>query len=554
MKRIISYIIIFSILVTSNLLVYGNTSIVMLKDIENHWINDYKEVLYTLQHLGIITGYPEDNSFRPEKQISRQEFVKALIVAAGYSIENKAIAQSFIDVNPNLWSYPYIEAAVGNGIIIPEDYIENFEPSRPITRQEMAIMVVRALEILDSEQIEFDDFEFKDKSEIPAWAASFINIAWSKGIITGSKVNEGYIFKPNDTATRAEAAIILHRFLHNKKDLKKLGFYAVKSFEQIKELEIEDTFNDIAFGWGSLEALKNGDIIFSMADSKSDYKRPSGFEEPLHLVEKAGVNRILMITEARTSLIYPFLENKTFWQAAITEIVESLRYHNFTGVLIDFENIRNREQGYRQLYLEFLIELNKELKSNNYSLSVAVQPNNVVGYYDGYDYSGISEVADEIILMAYDYYDRNNTTTPTDHAPIYKVKEALENLITEGVNPEKIILGLQVAGATQWIFRKSNSTIYPSDQIHTPAMSSVYNRLNSSDIKGKVNFNPNTMTPSFEYNVIDNAESKDIIIKYENRESIESKILLAKYYGIKGISVWRIGEIQRDILELLVDK
>jgi len=171
MKRIICYIIIFSILITSNLFSYGANSIVMLKDIESHWIEEYKEVLYTLQHLGIITGYPEDNSFRPQNQITRAEFVKVLVVATGYSTENISINQSFNDVNPKLWSYPYIEAAVKDGIVVLGDYKGNFEPSKPITRQEMAIMIVRALNILNNKQVEHNGFEFKDKSEIDDWAA-----------------------------------------------------------------------------------------------------------------------------------------------------------------------------------------------------------------------------------------------------------------------------------------------------------------------------------------------------------------------------------------------
>lgn len=450
-------------------------------------------------------------------------------------------------------AYPYIEAAVKNGIIIPEDYGKNFEPSMPITRQEMAVMVVRALGILDHEKIEMDATEFIDELEIDDWAKDYIHMAWNKGIITGSKVKEGYLFRPKATATRAEVAIILHRFLHSKKDLKKIGFYSIRSFDQIKAMDLKNTFHEIAFGWASLEKSEDGSIGFSMSDSSSDYRKPIGFEEPLELVDKQGIKRTLMITEHRTSLIYPFLENKNNWQNAIENILIFLDEHGFAGVLIDFENIRNTEFGYKKLYLEFLAELKKSLDLKKYTLSVAVQPNNVIGYYDGYDYVGISKITDEIILMAYDYYDRNDRLTPTDHAPIYKVKEALENLITEGVDPDKIILGLQVAGATQWIFNKSNGVASPSDQIYTPTMSSVYNRLHISREYGTIKLDPNTMTPSFSYSIVEDGKDQESIIKYENKESIESKILVAKYYGIKGISIWRIGEIQEDVLELLVE-
>lgn len=108
MKGIISLILAFSVFISSNLPVYGNGYITQLKDIENHWINDYKEVLYTLQHLGIITGYPEDNSFRPENQISRQEFIKVLVVASGHPIEDIHTAQSFEDVPSSLWLHIHI--------------------------------------------------------------------------------------------------------------------------------------------------------------------------------------------------------------------------------------------------------------------------------------------------------------------------------------------------------------------------------------------------------------------------------------------------------------
>ena len=61
-----------------------------------------------------IEGY-NDNTFRPEKPVTRAEFVKMAITAFGL-VDSDAVAE-FNDVNVSEWSYPYIASAQKYGIL-----------------------------------------------------------------------------------------------------------------------------------------------------------------------------------------------------------------------------------------------------------------------------------------------------------------------------------------------------------------------------------------------------------------------------------------------------
>ncbi|MCC5909962.1 MAG: S-layer homology domain-containing protein [Clostridiaceae bacterium] len=549
MKRWVSTLLTLFLTMTTINFSFGNTNIVELRDIHDYWINDHKEILYLFQHLGIINGYP-DNTFRPQNEISREEFIKILVEALGEEIKTSLLEGTFSDVKAEDWSYKYIETAVREEIIIPEDYGTTLQPKKPITRLEIAMMVIRALELDAVGKLEDAATVFADDESIPLWSKPYIQLASDEGIIQGYRVDNGFEFRPQNTATRAEAAIMIYRFLHNKTELKQSGYYAIDSFKQMQTLDMEELFHEVVFGWSSLEELDGGTIVFSMEDRNSDYRKPRGYEKALELIDQQNIDRKLMLTEHRRSLIYSLLENPADQEKVIEDIVVALMEYNFSGIVMDLETIRDTEKGYKSLYVEFLRSLKQQLDIHNYSLTVAVHPNNVIGYYDGYDYRAIGEIADEVNIMTHDYHDKNNQHILTDHAPIGKVQEALANLIEEGVPREKIILGLQVAAGTQWV--KSEGEEGTEIAFYTPAMRTVYNTLEQRE--GHKAFDYKTMTPSFSFELIDNGVSQKRIIKYEDEKSLESKILLAKYYGIKGFSIWRIGEIQENILEILKQK
>ncbi|WP_405106159.1 S-layer homology domain-containing protein [Paenibacillus sp. FSL K6-1217] len=114
-----------------------------VSDIKGHWAeSDIQEWL----DQGLITGYP-DHTFRPGAEVSRGEFVALVNRAFKYS-DTKAI--SFKDLKPANFAYIEVQKATAQGYI--SGFSDNtFRPDKQITRQETAVIISRILGF-DSEE------------------------------------------------------------------------------------------------------------------------------------------------------------------------------------------------------------------------------------------------------------------------------------------------------------------------------------------------------------------------------------------------------------------
>jgi len=170
---------------------------ILLTDIEGHWAEEF---IMTLVNLDAIKGYP-DNTFKPNNNITRAEFATVLVRA--FSPETKS-DRVFADTKSH-WAKDFIATAAANGIVL--GYDENtFGPDDLITREQMAVMITRALKI----SFQDSNIAFADKANISAWAKDSVTAAVEKGIIEGYPDNT---FKPLGKATRAEAVTVIVKAL-----------------------------------------------------------------------------------------------------------------------------------------------------------------------------------------------------------------------------------------------------------------------------------------------------------------------------------------------------
>lgn len=173
-----------------------------LTDTRGHWAESN---INKLVALGAIKGYP-DGSFKPDKKITRAEFIAILINALKLSGKS---GKAFTDT-ANHWAKDYISTASAYGIIAGFDD-DTFRPNDIITREQMMVMVVNAAKLT---QVNDDEAAFTDKSDISPWASGAINAAKKNGIIGGYPDNS---FKPLDNATRAEAVTVIVKTLEHVK-------------------------------------------------------------------------------------------------------------------------------------------------------------------------------------------------------------------------------------------------------------------------------------------------------------------------------------------------
>ena len=101
----------------------------------------YADAIYCLSANNIISGYP-NGTYKPNEYITRAEFATIAAKFDNFSSDNK---KSFIDLASSHWAYKYIMSASDKGWI--NGYPDNtFKPEKNITRSEVVKMVNNILE------------------------------------------------------------------------------------------------------------------------------------------------------------------------------------------------------------------------------------------------------------------------------------------------------------------------------------------------------------------------------------------------------------------------
>lgn len=153
---------------------------------------------------GIINGKTADE-FRPNDNITREEFVKLLIKTFELNVLGNGM--NFEDVKEEDWYYAYVRSAYYADIVkgVSETM---FGAGQNITRQDIAVMSCRAADVSDVKIAETaQEFIFADESDIAEYANDAVRLMQRGGIING---DENGRFNPEAYATRAEAAKIIY--------------------------------------------------------------------------------------------------------------------------------------------------------------------------------------------------------------------------------------------------------------------------------------------------------------------------------------------------------
>ena len=177
----------------------------------------YAEPVRYLARVGIIGG-KEDGKFHPEAQITRAEFLKLLAMASGKDLTSQRLGGSFSDVPENAWYTKYVYWGVREKIIngVGDGC---FAPDSPITRQQIAVILWRYNKnALGKIMPRYQKTYFKDASAVSSWAKKEVEAVEGAGIIRGYSDRT---FRPQNNASRAEAAQILYKYLSAYREYKR---------------------------------------------------------------------------------------------------------------------------------------------------------------------------------------------------------------------------------------------------------------------------------------------------------------------------------------------
>ena len=495
---------------------------------------------------GLIQGL-EDGTFRPEERLNRASFVTILQRMFGWETELPE-TPSFADAAPADWYYGAVETARAHGVT---EEGENFYPMAYITREDMAVMLVRALGYEElAEAVAEDGCPFPDVTGYQGHIA----LAAAFGLTNGVEVDGQLLFQPDDFATRGQAAAMLVRVYERyTSSIGYLnGFYAFSSYGQIG---LTQNMDAVALGWSRLcwDQEAGEPWLNSTSEGGNDWVRPQGAEEATSYFDANGTAYALSVYAdttqdvtlpdgSRASVPEAVLPDPAARAAAVTAICAAAG--DYAGVVIDFEGFRTEKL--RADFVSFMQELRAALPADK-TLSVCVPPDT---WYKGYDYRALGEVCDRVILMAHDYQwtsvpdymlgrpmgvDADSSSPVTPLPEIYRALAAITDGETGVQDRSKVVLQISFGTAG---FQMDENGCLVSDTIYHPAPETIARRLRQSDTV--VSYDSLYRNPVARYS----GDSGDrYILWYEDARSVADKLTLARMFGVTGVSVWRLGTI-----------
>ncbi|AEG13898.1 Ig domain protein group 2 domain protein [Desulfofundulus kuznetsovii DSM 6115] len=226
-------------------------------DLNGHWAQKQVE---KWADKGLVGGY-QDGTFRPNKAVTRAEFVA--LVNRAMNKQNTGAAVNFKDVRAGDWFYREVAAAVSAGYV--GGYEDGtFRPNQPITRQEAASIISRLLNLGSGEASVLG--KFKDAGRIGSWARGSVAAVVARGLMGG--YSDG-TFGPARSITRAETVVVLDRAITGETPQPPGG--------EVKVTGVKLDRNTLSLSVGSTVQLKatvipdnatNKEVTWSTSDEK----------------------------------------------------------------------------------------------------------------------------------------------------------------------------------------------------------------------------------------------------------------------------------------------
>ena len=222
----------------------------------------------------------------------------------------------------------------------------------------------------------------------------------------------------------------------------------------------------------------------------------------------------------------------------INNILNMAVEYNIDGINIDFENIYEKD---KDMFSRFIIELAPRLKEYGMVLSVDVTaPDGGEDWSMCYDRNEISKAVDYIVFMAYDQYGSTSPKEGTTAGADWVEVNIRKFLGQEGVDKEKIILGMPFY-TRLWkeTDGKISSTVVSMKSVDSTIPQTVERQWNDDLKQNYVEYQLNGSTYK---------------MWIEDEESIKAKFELLKQYNLAGAAYWAKDRETQNIWNIIAEE
>lgn len=212
----------------------------------------------------------------------------------------------------------------------------------------------------------------------------------------------------------------------------------------------------------------------------------------------------------------------------IDEVITTMNRKGYSGLDVDFEFI---PAARREDYIRFIQQLHNQLSPLGYFVLVALAPKTFARQpgllYEAHDYAGLSQAADFVLLMTYEW--GYTYGPPMAVAPLPNVRRVLDYALTE-MPPEKIFLGIPNYGY-DWPL--------PFVQGETRAQSISNQEAVTIAIENgaEIQYDETAQAPFFRYTAANGVPHE---VWFEDARSMSAKLRLISEYGLHGAGYWNL--------------
>lgn len=197
MYRLLSGVLCTSVLLSSQAYAAASAD---YSDFPQNWSKDAME--FAVKN-NFITGVSEDK-IAPKAALTRAQLAAILSRAMKTGAGDVSVLDNFTDADKNAWYAGAMAKAVELNILYGDG--DSIYPDRPVTRQELFAILVRAFAVTGGDESTLASYN--DAGSISSWAKAAISAMIAQGYASGY---EDKTLRPTQQVTREEFAQLLHR-------------------------------------------------------------------------------------------------------------------------------------------------------------------------------------------------------------------------------------------------------------------------------------------------------------------------------------------------------
>lgn len=346
--------------------------------------------------LGFFNG-ESSSRFGVGHEMNRAAFTVVLCRFFGWDTSTPA-GTLYPDVPSNAWYAGAVQAAYDHGAITLQR--ENFRPAEPLTREELAVMLVRALGYGSISGLSLDlPTPFQDVTT----NAGYISMAYHLGLVSGTSADA---FSPTRAATREQVAVILMRLYDKLQNTDPRQLSIVSAPEEVADNDI------VAVPAAQLVSSK---LVSTMTSEAS--------AAVLEAADQAEIPALLYVAGSKLAL-------NDVGQTH-NNLMDAVTAGGYDGLFLDFSKLTHRNS---KSLVNLVNKINTSLGDKLLYLT-ADAPARGSKSTPAYDYTALTRLADQVFLKIEPYQEAVGTFMVAPPAPpedIYYALASLQSSTTAG--------------------------------------------------------------------------------------------------------------------------